>query len=109
MIDLETLEDRPDFLFHSRFTQPLGLDDGGQPGRRLLNFAVDQNKIVLRVVLNLFRGSPQPALNHFLAVLRPRAEPLLQNFPRRRQDENADRLRYRYLQLSRTLDINVEY
>src|ERR1700733_13863885 len=108
-MNLETFEDWPDLFFHSGFAQPLGFDDSRQASRSFLNVPVDQNKIVLRVVLNFRRRSLQPALNHFFAVLRARTKPLLQNVPRGRQHKNADRLRNRYLQLSRTLDIDVEY
>ena len=38
------------------------------------DFAVDQHIIVLRVIANLFRRFPQPALDHFLGILRPRAQ-----------------------------------
>ena len=108
MLD-ETLKNRRYFFFHPGLAQPFGFHDGGQASRRFLNLAVDQNKIVLRVILNFFRCTPQPALNHFFAVLGPRSQPLLQNILRRRQHENADRLRDSYLQLSRTLDVDVEY
>src|ERR1700733_810308 len=107
--NLETIQNGPYFLFHPGLALPFGFDDVDQASRSFLDFAVDQNKIVLRVVLNFLRRSPQPALNHFFAILGPRAKPLLQNVPRRRQYKNADGLRDGYLQLSRTLDINVEY
>ncbi len=34
---------------------------------------------------------------------------MLENFPGRRKHKDTDRLRNRYLQLSRTLDVDVEY
>src|ERR1700722_12457388 len=105
----KTVQNRPYFFFHPGLAQPLGSYDTGQARRSFLDIPVDQNKIVLRVVPNLFSRSPQTALNHFFAVFGARAEALLENIPGWRKHKNTNSFRDRYLQLSRTLDVNVEY
>src|ERR1039457_1110321 len=106
---LKTFQDRPDLFFHPGLAQPLRLHDGRQTGGRLIDFPVDQHIIILRVVPNFLRRTLQAPLDHFLAILRPRAEPLLENFPGRWKHKDTNRFRNRYFQLSRTLDIDVEY
>ena len=63
----------------------------------------------MRIISNFLGRTLQAPLDHFLAVLRPRTEPLLENFPGRWKHEDTDSFRNRYLQLSRTLDVDVEY
>src|SRR5712692_2259514 len=79
-IRFETLQYRPDFLFHPGPAKALGLHNRLQPGRGLLDLIVDQNIVVLGIVPDLFRRSLETPLDYGLAVLRPVAQALLQNF-----------------------------
>src|SRR5205807_2357666 len=51
----------------------------------------------------------KPPRDHILPVLATRTEPLLQYLPRGGQDKHGHSFRNLLLQLSRTLDIDVEY
>src|SRR5713101_3007406 len=96
-IRFETLQYRPDFLFHPSPAKALGLHNRLQPGRGLLDPIVDQNVVVLGIIPDLLRGRLQTSLDYGLAVLRPRTQALLQNLARRRKHKDTNRLRDRYL------------
>ena len=70
---------------------------------------INQHVIVLAVIPNLFGRVSEAALNDFFRILRSHPQSLFEDIARRRQNEDADSLRNPLLQLSRTLDVNVEY
>src|SRR5262249_11441671 len=75
----------------------------------LVQVAIDQYIIVSAVVPDLLSRFPQPPFDYFIPVLAAGTQSLLQNLPRGSQDKNGYSLRNLTLQLSRTLDVDVEY
>jgi hypothetical protein len=76
---LKCVQNRSDLTFDPRSPGTLGANDRAQGSFGFLQFPVDQNIIVIRVIPNLFGRIPQPPRNHIVAIFAPRAEPLLQN------------------------------
>src|SRR5437588_5514441 len=100
---------RLDARFHPNTAHSLGSHDTGQRFGRRLQIIVNQQIIVLTIIPDFARGVPQPPLDHAAGILRARAQSLFQDLARWRQDKNGNCVRNLTLQLSRTLDINVEY
>ncbi len=70
---------------------------------------IDQHVIVSAVISNLFGRVAQPPFDDRIGILTARSQPLFQNLAGRSQDKNRHRLWNLTLQLSRTLDVDVEY
>src|SRR3984893_28394 len=102
-------QNRLDARLHSDPAHPLGPHDGGQRFGGRLQIIIDQQVIVLTVIPDFASGIAQPALDHVTGILRAGTQPLFEDLAGWRQDKNGNRVRNLTLQLSRTLDINVEH
>src|SRR5208283_49486 len=84
------------------------IDNRLQPFARQIHIVVDENVIVAAKILDFPGRSRQPSQNHLLGVFRAGPQTLGQFFPGRGQDKDTDGFGYLLLQLSRTLNVDVE-
>src|SRR5260370_3151606 len=88
--------------------EPLGKQNGIQRFHGIRQAVVNQNIVVFLVILKLTLGRSEAALDNRFRVLTAAAQSLLQFTATRRQNENADRIRHRSLNLSRALHVDIE-
>mgnify|MGYP005605676989 CR=1 FL=1 len=69
---------------------------------------IDDHVIELVVMRHFLARGGEPARDRVLAVLPALAHPLFQRFPRRRQDEDADRVRHLLADLARPLPVDFQ-
>ena len=85
-----------------------GADDADQVLHRLVEFIVNNNILKLTYVADFLARAGNPAGDHVGRVLRALVQPANQGFERRRQDENADRIRHHFADLGRALPVDLE-
>src|ERR1700722_2447827 len=74
-----------------------------------VNIIIDHQKIVLCVALNFLLGPFEPALNRFVGILAPRAQPPFKLFASRGQYKNGPRGRQLLFYLLGALYVNLQH
>jgi hypothetical protein len=94
--------------FHSRTAGPLGDEDGAQSGVSFFQVIVNDHELIPVQMRNVFHCLAEPVLNSTLVLSIPGAEAPFQFGETRRSDEDVNSFVTPLLQLSRTLDFDVE-
>src|SRR5262245_57350328 len=106
---LKGSQDRLDLRLHTDTAHPLGPHDRRQRFGGRLQLIVNNNVIVFAIIPDFACSIAQPAADYLVGVLRPGTQPFFQDLAGWRKNEDRNRVRNLSLQLSRTLDVNVEY